>query len=400
MEVAVGGSIIGHGPVDGQLVVIAHGDHGVAVLSVHQIQIGQLIGGIGEAVTDVVNGILAHGGVEGATVRHLIHQQLHAVGILLDGDFNLAVVDEVGHAVIVNGSNAVIDQVLASSSFGDLCGVRLRILIHDTAHGESAGLNLDVAGDGLFAYGKHGLDLALVQFTGIDGHGVGGGDSVFVHLKNGIAGNLIALAVREQQTDGRGIRNGFQGVDVTLRARGVDAHIVQRPGAGHQSFVSTHAVRKGELVAQIGAVVDAMITQPSHYISGQLNVIARLGQSAGLSAADDVSVFVRHAAVSSAAGIDGNVSGGDGDISCPDSLGVTARAAVLTAIYGNTIDDAAIVHVRFGNSVLIGNGSSVTTLDTRNGNRAVAHCGLLTVNADRSGHSFIQPHPVRHSYVG
>ena len=328
MEFAVCSGVLRDRPVDEQRLIVAHGNHSVAVLGVYQVHVGQVVGGVRQGVAlfkcsvDFGNSIVAHGCVEVGVVGHLVYQELDTVALVLNLD--LTVVDVVVDVAIRHCSSSfrVGYGILVSSN-----GVGVVNLIHHTADGEFAGPDLDVTRDALFrsffAHSEFGLDLALFQFARIDRHIIGLVDLGGTHIE--VIRRHYLVAILELQAD----RNFLivlrftccQRIDILsnltgLRVRGIDSLVLHAPFTGSL----TNIIGKRHVVRQVSGRIFTsrtlaafLVIQPFCNRCGKGDVIAGFRQArVGFRAANEVSASVYHAAVILTAGVDGDVGGGDG----------------------------------------------------------------------------------------
>ena len=232
MELSVGIGVFGHGPVDGQIVIVAHGDHGVAVVGVHQVQIEGLGLGISDT-RDLADGVGFHLLIEVLVVGHSVHQQANAAGV----HGYLAVVDVVVYAVVIHSGKSAVGNVIAAGSNG--VGGNIVEICH-ALDCEVAGADLDVAGDrvrssGLICYGEHSLNLILLQLAGVDGDGVGGRNGVSGHTDLVVLNRILGSGIQVHDADRNLIAfvvlGRVQGVDI-LRCLSFGVCVVD-PHIGH-----------------------------------------------------------------------------------------------------------------------------------------------------------------------
>ena len=305
MELGVLVRALGVGPVDYHSVVGGH--IGVAVAGIHQIQIARLI------VVVVGDGVkLAQRAVDQGVVlvgHQTIHQQLHIAGV---NDLQLAAVDvELGVRTHLSGHAGHVfgNAVLHSGIVG--------VVVRHAADGEFAAFHRGVILGRRIIHRKDRLHQLLVQVAGIDSHVVLMEQIVQTHRKV-VGGHKGSVVVGELEPDGDLFAVHFGGqdaVDVAVIGHAVVAFLVviplQMPGTGLLAIVVGEGQVRGQVQRLSQRSANRFLQRLIHLV-GQLDVEAGGGQAV-IGRADLVTGAVHHAVIAIAAGVDGDVGGGDGD---------------------------------------------------------------------------------------
>ena len=332
VELAIRVSVVGDGPVDGNSIcfaicfaILIQCHISVAVGVIHQVQIHEVVLRIHDCAVDClfssVRQCLGR-------IGQLVSQQVD-LSILPDRDG--AVVDVVSHVIGCDSRDLI--KLLRFFSYN--CAGRIFAL-----HAPDRQVTR-IHKDGIGVAFNNGLNLICLDVSAaVDGHGVFLIQGFHIKAKP-IAGLFLASCIFDQKPNGGLISTGFQLIDEFLIGNVVDTRrgVVhfQRPMFGFGSLV--FFVNEGKLLRQIHRAGDAtpqLVVQSG----GQGDVEAGLREAVAVTSLKFIAVLVHDAAfIIAAAGVDGDVGGGD------DDLVDVGRAVVVLVIAPQGVDRVILVQV-------------------------------------------------------